>query len=258
MATKPLAGLRVLICRPRDQAEPLSRALKEAGAETRILPTLEIHPLPLSAAQRSLVQNLDLYQVVIAVSANAARLFVEAADEWWPQWPTGITWLAVGQQTGAVLQAAGLPCEYPDQGMSSEDLLDLPVLASIEGQRILLCKGIGGREALSQSLQQRHARLDELELYERVIPDYEPGRIREALVDFDPQLIVALSGETLNNLCRLGQNTDRTLQERAVLVPGERVARLAIETGFGRILTPVELTPAAIVARMTAWHLDGE
>lgn len=249
----PLAGLRVLVCRPRDQAHALCRALETAGARIRSFPTIEIQPLELSPAQRSLVQDLDLYQAVIAVSANAAKGLIEAASHWWPQWPLGIEWLAVGRQTGALMRAAGLDCRYPEGGMTSEDLLERPELKDIRDQRLLLCKGRGGREILAQSLRERGARLDELVLYERALPRYRPDQIRDALTDFDPQVVVALSGETLNNLLALGENTDRALRGRAVLVPGKRVAAQAEAAGFGQILTPADLTPPAITAALAAW-----
>ena len=251
--SSPLAGLRVLVCRPRDQADALCVALEAAGARTRSFPTIEIQPLELSPAQRSLVQELDLYQAVIAVSANAAKGLIEVASQWWPQWPLGIEWLAVGQQTGALMRAAGLDCHYPEAGMTSEDLLELPELRDIRGRRLLLCKGRGGRETLARSLRERGARLDELVLYERALPRYRPDQVREVLTEFDPQVLVALSGETLNNLLTLGENTDRALRRRAVLVPGKRVAAQAEAAGFGQILTPANLTPPAITAALAAW-----
>ncbi len=253
----PLDGLRVLVCRPREQAAPLCQALTRAGALPRALPTIEIRPLNLAPEQRTLIQDLDLYQTVVVVSANAASLLVEAAGEWWPQWPVGIRWLAVGARTGAVLEAAGLNCLHPERGMTSEDLLALPELKAIEGQRILLCKGQGGREVLATTLRERGARVDELLLYERGLPHYSEDSIREALKAFDPRVIVALSGETLNNLLALGQNTDHNLRRRAVLVPGERVATQAKAAGFRQILTPADLTPAGIIDALATWLRDG-
>jgi len=248
-----LGGLRVLVCRPREQAAPLCRALEQAGALPRALPTIEIRPLPLPPEQQALIQDLDLYQTVVVVSVNAASLVAETAAEWWPQWPVGIRWLAVGARTGAVLAEAGLDCHCPEQGMTSEDLLALPELAAIEGQRILLCKGQGGREVLAETLRKRGARVDELILYERVLPCYGEDAIQAALTDFDPRVIVALSGETLNNLLALGQNTDHNLRRRTVLVPGERVAAQAKAAGFSRILTPADLTPAGIIDALATW-----
>lgn len=253
-SSRPLSGLRVLVCRPEGQAQPLQQALEEAGAQTRALPMLEIEPLPETPEQRTLIQHLDEYSQVIVVSPNAARLFLELAETWWPQWPVGIGWFAVGGATANLLEAAGLPCHRPDKGHTSEDLLALPRLQRVDGERCLICKGEGGRTTLSDTLRQRGARVDALNLYRRAVPEWSEQRLQQDLVTFDPQVIVALSEETLNNLIALGQNTDHTLSRRALLVPAERVAAKARDIGFSTVLVPADMTPDAMRDALANWQ----
>lgn len=250
----PLDGLRVLLCRPQGQNQPLQETLESAGAETRALPMLDIEPLPETPEQRALIQQLDAYSRIVVVSPNAARVFLELADTWWPQWPTGIEWFAVGQATAELLEAAGLHCHRPDNGHTSEDLLQQPLLQRLDEQRCLVCKGEGGRPLLSDSLRQRGARVDELTLYRRQAIHWPESRLHEDLVAFDPQVILALSVETLNNLIALGQNTDHTLYRRALLVPAERVAAKARDIGFSTVLVPAHLTPEAMLDTLADWH----
>ena len=66
------------------------------------------------------------------------------------------------------------------------------------------------------------------------------------LTEFDPQVVVALSGETLNNLIGMGQNTDQKLFNRAVLVPGRSCRRPGAAGGFPPGADPDALTPVAM------------
>ena len=49
-ATLPLAGLGIVITRPREPAEALARALERDGARTFVFPALAIEDLPPSPA----------------------------------------------------------------------------------------------------------------------------------------------------------------------------------------------------------------
>lgn len=251
---RPLTGRRILICRPQPDADRLAERLQAEGAQTHCLPLLERRPLPESPERRTRFQELDLYQHVIAISPGAARLFVEQAEDWWPQWPVGLHWYGVGSGTAEVLEQAGLTVTIPPHGFTSEHLLALDTLRQPTGERILIAKGRGGRELLGQTLADRGARVDNLELYERVCPDYEAATIASALNDFDPDAVIVLSGETLNNLIALGENTDNALKRRTLLVPVDRVAQTARERGFERVFIPEQLTPEGLIECLG--HLD--
>lgn len=237
-STESLDGWRVLICRPQPEGDRLARVLERHGAATRSLPLLERRPVPDSPERRTLIQELDRYQHVFAVSPGAARAFIEAADDWWPQWPIQLQWYGVGQGTADVLREAGLPVTTPDRGNTSEDLLALDALQTLAGDRILIAKGRGGRGVLSSTLSERGGRVDELILYERVPIAHNEETLRNDLNDFDPQAMVVLSVETLNNLVSLGKNTDAALWQRTLLVPATRVAEKAREAGFQRVVVP--------------------
>jgi len=164
-----LAGLRLLNTRPAAQAAGLSAALRKAGAEVLELPLIEIEPLPVEGATRQLLLDLDRYDYVFFVSANAARLGLEAIAGYWPQWPHRLPALAVGRATAALLEAAGLTVICPGQE-DSDGVLALPALASPAGLRLLLLRGDEGRELVADSLRAQGAQVDVLPLYRRVLP----------------------------------------------------------------------------------------
>ncbi|MDX1633204.1 MAG: uroporphyrinogen-III synthase [Marinobacter sp.] len=249
-----LAGARVLVCRPEPEAGRLAAYLEACGAEVRVLPLIERVDLPETAADRTLIQNLDLFQHVIAVSPYAAGRLLERIDTWWPQFPVGLNWYGVGASTAAVFAAAGLTPQAPPDGFTSEHLLALPGLHAPAGEKVLLARGERGRELVRDSLNRRGAVVSELILYDRRRPSWSESDLRDHLGDFDPHAIVALSGETLNNLMALGENSDHNLKQRLLVVPANRVAQQARASGFDWILTPASLADDAIATGI-AEHL---
>lgn len=261
MATKsaehPLLGIRLLVCRPEPKASTVCSELRRLGADARALPMMEIAPLPETAATRALIQDFDRFQHIVVVSPVAADFLLKALDTWWPQRPVAQNWYAVGPGTARRLQEAGIDCHAAAQGHDSEGLLQLPELQQLNDERVLICGGEGGRALLAESLGQRGARVQKLALYRRLRPDHSEARIADALVRFDPQGIIILSGETLNNLLALGQNADKGLLQRLLLVPTERVAEQARMAGFSRLVVARALdTPALAVSLEHALQLD--
>lgn len=169
MATE-LRGLRILNTRPAAQAAPLSNALRMLGAEVLELPLLQVQPFPLAAEGRRWVMDLDRYDQVFFVSANAARLGLDAIGEFWPQWPHRLPVIGVGRATAKVLDDAGLSVVHPEQE-DSDGVLALRQLASVTGQRILIVRGEEGRERIAEVLRARGARVDVLVLYRLVLPE---------------------------------------------------------------------------------------
>lgn len=243
-----LRGRRVLICRPEPEASRLAQRFREAGAEARILPLIEREPIPETPERRTLILNLDQFSHIIAVSPYAARLLLDELDTWWPQIPSGIRWYAVGAGTAAVLAEQGLSTRKPAQGWTSEALLALPSLNHVEGDRILLVRGEDGRELIRQTLEQRGARVTLLPLYRRLVPAHPSEHVNRILGDFNPDALVTLSGETLNNLIALCANSGHNLYDRLLIVPADRVADQARAAGFEYPCIPGSLADNDIVA----------
>lgn len=164
-----LAGLHVLNTRPAHQSHELTAALRAAGALASELPLIAITPLVLPAVSQRLLLDLDRYDAVFFVSANAARLGLDAVANAWPQWPHRLPCFAVGERTAHVLRGAALDVHVPLQA-DSEGFLAMPELQQVQGKRFLLCRGEGGRDVLIEQLRERGARVDVLELYRRDLP----------------------------------------------------------------------------------------
>jgi len=253
MATPPtdptsLAGRHILICRPEPEASRLARQFQTAGAETLVLPMIEREPLPETPERRATILGLDEFSHVIAVSPYAARLLLEELDTWWPQLPVGLNWYGVGAGTAKALAEYGLKPRKPDEGWTSEALLKLPSLARLDNERVLVARGEEGRELIRKTLEVRGARVTIMPLYRRYCPDYTTAQVHSALNQFKPDAVIALSGETLNNLIALCANCSHNLYDSPVIVPARRIADQARAAGFNAPCIPGSLADNDIVA----------
>jgi uroporphyrinogen-III synthase len=246
------SAARVLVTRPRGQEATLGDALRAAGHEVFHQPLLELEPLAeLPPDARRCVMDLDLYQHVIFISGNAVRFGMEWIENYWPQLPVGITWYAVGAKTAAALSECGIRALSPGADMSSEGLLALPDLQSIAGQRVLIVKGEGGREALQEALQSRGAKVDTLPCYRRRCPRLAEGELARRLKGWHIDTILISSGEGLGNLLAL-LSTEETTNFTGVrlLVPSARVEGMARQAGFSRVVIAANASDDAMLAAL--------
>ncbi|MGH8455018.1 MAG: uroporphyrinogen-III synthase, partial [Nevskiales bacterium] len=158
--------------------------------------------------------------------------------------PAGARWptrrVCIGAATARALDEAGLGKGLaPDGGSSSEDVLALPPLQNLRGQRVLMVKGEGGRDLLPRTLVSRGAQVEQAEVYRRVPAEIKPKQLEALVSEIDA--IVVTSGEALEHLASLASQRS-TLFAAQLVVPSQRVVQMAQDLGF--ICTP--LIPAHI------------
>jgi uroporphyrinogen III methyltransferase/synthase len=111
-ARPPLAGLTVLVPRPRDQASDFSALLRARGAEPLEVPTIEIRPVASTAELDRAVADLAAgrFDWVVLTSVNGVAA-VRARAEALGSGPAAVTTArvaAVGPATEAALRAWGI------------------------------------------------------------------------------------------------------------------------------------------------------
>jgi uroporphyrinogen-III synthase len=252
MATEPA----VLVTRPAGQANELCAGLTAAGFRPVTQPMLELLPLEQpDAASRQCLLHLDGFDHVIFISANAVRFGLDWIDGYWPQLPVGLHWYAIGERTAAMLSARGLAPLTPGDTMTSEGLLGLPSLQSVQGERVLIVRGVGGRETLRQALEARGAHVDSLVCYQRRPVALAPDALSAELEREAVALVLLSSGEGLAHFTALlppGETTK--LRELTVVVPSHRVAERAHALGWQRVRVADNATDDAMVEAARAWY----
>ena len=246
-----LANLKVLVTRPAHQAEPLCEAIAALGGSPIRYPLLAIEPLAQDARLRTQIQELDNYHILIFISTNAAMFGAALIDQYWPQFPVAIEVLAIGPTTASTLnEKLACAAQASANGMDSEAVLELPLLNDVDGKRIAIFRGEGGRELLANTLRERGAQVDYLEVYRRTPAQQDPQEFTRLLQAGGVDLITITSGESLRLLEQLaGDNTTR-LSLIPLLVPSARIAKQASAAGFKTVLDAGGANQASMIAAL--------
>ncbi len=255
----PLANTGVVVTRPVHQAAALAGLLEAAGARVFRFPLIAIVPPRDEARVDAVLARLPEFEMAVFMSANAVgwgQRYLEAADGL----PAGLILAAVGRGTGRALEAQGLAVDLvPVQRYDSEGLLALPALQAeaISGKRVLIFRGEGGRELLAETLHERGAEVEYAEVYRRVRPAVDPGRLLEPMARGEVDVIMVTSGEGLRNLLDMvGEAARQWLYHTPLLVVSERLADLAQSMGFR--IAPIVAARAGdedLVAALIQWRL---
>lgn len=259
----------VVITRPEAQAAPWAEQLQAMGFRCARLNLLEISPVVEEDKIRAIknkILDFDLYQKAIFVSQNAVDYGMDWLEDYWPQLPIGIDYFAVGATTAKKLASYGVKVQdlavSTSGGMTSEDLLSAEHLQNVDGEKILIFRGCGGRGHLAEELRKRGAWVDYCELYERGLPIAAREQLLQ-LIAFteaaDTQIMLSLhSGESLQNLVAVCAQLTPAEQARVrawmhnnvLLVPSLRIVEAAQTAGFKRIICAENATDNAMTAAL--------
>ena len=232
-AAGPLAGLGVVLTRPRAQCEAMAAALVAEGARLIVFPALDIVPVELSAASRATLASLASASLAIFVSANAAEHGIAAARNAGP-WPASVAVAGIGEATSSHLRNSGFARVIsPATGFDSEALLACPELQDVSNRQVVIFRGIGGREHLRTALEARGAKVGYVECYRRNRPDTDPGALLAALAQGEIDAVHAMSAETVDNFLALA-GPEASWSRVALVVPHPAIARHGASAAFGR------------------------
>ncbi len=217
---------------------------------------MRIAPVAEAAQQariKAQILELDRYAILIFISQNAVDAACDWIDTYWPQWPVEQTCIAIGQKTAARLAQFAPNVVSPEGKMDSAAVLALPELQNPKSKSILIFRGVGGLPTLGQALEAQGASVYYCELYQRIRTELQPSEVTTIgeAADTNALVVSAFSGETL--VSAKAVLTEASIDPKAVtvLVPGERVAELAREAGFGEILCAQNATDLAMLDALT-------
>ena len=239
-----LADKVVLVTRPEGQQAEFIQLLQSRAAKALSFPTIEIQPVGLTRHLSSTLNDLNKYDLVIFVSANAVSYALShlkalsiSIDSITP------SIAVIGSATAKIAKAKGLRVNYqPETGYNSSALLELPVMQkdSVISKRILIIRGEGGLEHLAEQLQARGAAVEYAEVYRRNIPEKDGEITRSQLSqhwkEFNVNVITATSNEALHNLYDMLESPGRdAMLKTDLIVPSVRSYELAISLGFNAV-----------------------
>jgi uroporphyrinogen-III synthase len=176
MATSTLAGWRVLVTRPLEQAPALAAALGEQGAHPVVYPTIALGAPPSWAAFDSTVAALPSYAWIVFTSPSAVS-FAVGRQPFLPRAlaaPGAPSVAAVGSETARALRAQAIAVALVPEDQRQEGLV-AAFAALPGGARVLFPQALGGRELLPEALAARGVLVDVVPVSQTVaLPLDEP------------------------------------------------------------------------------------
>ena len=196
-----LAGRRILVTRPRQQAAALCIKLAALGAKPISFPTIEIAPIGDYAALDGALRQLDQYHWVIFTSVNGVNAFWSrlAAAGFEDQVGFIGKFAAIGPATAAALAQRGVRAEYIPEEYVAEALA--AGIGDVEGKKILLPRAEAAREVLAAHLRRRGATVHEIAAYRTRPGSPDPQGLAELRRGVDA--ITFTSSSTVRNFVML-------------------------------------------------------
>ncbi len=196
----PLAGLRVLNTRPKEQARGFTEMLEDEGAVVREVPAIKIAPPDdLSGLDRAL-EDLGSYDWIVFTSTNGVRYFFERMSERNVDIRSlyGVKLAAIGEKTASELESKGLSVEIVPEEFRAEGLLS-SLKEEIDGRkRILLPRTLEARDILHDGLKEAGNDVDEVETY-RTLGGSIPEDVERDIEDGMYNMITFTSSSTVEN-----------------------------------------------------------
>ncbi|MFB3777471.1 MAG: uroporphyrinogen-III synthase [Bryobacteraceae bacterium] len=253
-AEAPLAGVRVVITRARDQAGELAARLEALGAEVIEFPTIEIRPAedyrPLDAA----LANLASYDWLIFTSANGVKFFMERLElrgRDLAAFRGGVC--AIGPATRKAVERNGMKVTLVPEEYVAESLVAAFEAHELAGKRILLPRAAVARDVVPGELAKRGAKVDVVEAYRTVVPRDMSARVREVFYGEEkPDWITFTSSSTVSNFVQSAGS--HTLEGVRVASIGPVTSATARKLGLEIAVEASPYTVEGLVAAIVRAH----
>ncbi len=228
-----LKGVRVLVTRPRDQAENLAHLIEARGGEVIRLPVIEITEPRDTQSLLAIIARLKDFEMAIFISPNAVNRAMNPILARGGL-PPALRVACIGRGSTRALKHFGIEnVIVPPDRFDSEALLELPELQRVAGKHIVIFRGEGGRELLGDTLKARGARIEYAECYRRVRPDTDMTPLLHRWARGEIDIVSITSVDGLHNLFDMvGQAGQHWLIRTPIIVASERMAEVCRELGF--------------------------
>lgn len=230
----PLKGLGIAITRPIAQATKLNSLIRDNGGESISFPLIDIVPLEDYSVFDSTIQALKTYDWAIFISSNAVQNGMPRVLSQFNELPSQLEFAAIGPVTACELMQMSTPNALisrvliPKGRFDSESLLSLAEMQNMQGKRVMIFRGIGGREVLADTLKTRGAEVTFAECYQRINPQIDCSQLEQLWRNKQLHAIVVTSSEAMRYLLEMTHNgSDDWLCNIQICVNHARIAEEA-------------------------------
>jgi uroporphyrinogen III methyltransferase / synthase len=246
--------MKILITRPRAQADSFGDALTGAGFEPIFFPVIEIRPFEENIALDRAIAKLGCYDWIVFTSVNGVEAFFERIPSprlrhpspWKGEGP-GVRVAAIGPKTARSLASRGVPPDFVPDEYIAEAIL--PGLGDLRGRWVLLPRAEIARKALPEAIAVAGGVAHEIAVYQTV--PAEPDQEGLAALKSGLDAVTFTSPSTVENFVELvhraGLDPLHLPGNPRIACIGPITQQAAAEAGFVDILVADEYTTEGLV-----------
>lgn len=193
--------MKILITRPRAQADDFAERLRMAGFEPVYFPVIEIRAIDDNVALDKALEKLNGYEWIVFTSVNAVNVVFDRFSP--PLIPGELSakFAAIGPKTAEALKARGVTLHYMPEEYVAEAIL--PGLGDLQGKWVLLPRAEIARKALPEAIVSAGGIAHEIAVY-KTLP-VQPDAVGLAALKSGVDVITLTSPSTTGNfvaVCR--------------------------------------------------------
>jgi uroporphyrinogen-III synthase len=193
--------MKILITRPRAQAEPFAKQLRSAGFEPVFFPVIEIRPVEDNTALDRALEKLDCYEWVVFTSVNAVNVVFGRLPASFNIETLGVKFAAIGPKTASALEKHGITPHFVPEEYVAEAIL--PGLGDVRGKWILLPRAEIARKALPEAIFQADGIPHEISVYKTLPAKPDPDGLAALRSGVD--VITLTSPPTVQNFVAIAR-----------------------------------------------------
>jgi uroporphyrinogen III methyltransferase/synthase len=250
--------MKVLITRPRNQADSFASALADAGFEPIFFPVIEIRPFEENVALDRAIEKLGCYDWVVFTSVNGVDAFFEryllhrkatenAEKSKINLSDSAVKVAAIGPRTAQSLKDHGVTPDFVPDEYIAEAIL--PGLGDLRGRWVLLPRAEIARKALPEAVVQAGGVAHEIAVYQTIPAEPDPDGL--ATLKSGVEAVTFTSPSTVQNFVeivrRAGLDPIRLPGNPQIACIGPITEKAAREAGFNDIAVAEEFTTEGIV-----------
>jgi uroporphyrinogen-III synthase len=255
--------MKVLITRPRNQADSFANALAKAGFEPVFFPVIEICPFEENVALDRAITKLNCYDWIVFTSVNGVDAFFNviasrrrsnllvdegiASVALFPRNDTNPKVAAIGPKTAQSLEARGVTPDFVPDEYVAEAIL--PGLGDLRGRWVLLPRAEIARKALPEAIVEAGGIAHEIAVYQTLPAEPDPDGL--AALKSGVNAVTFTSPSTVENFIEIvssvGLDPLSLPGNPKITCIGPITQKAAEEAGFVDVIVAEEYTSEGIV-----------
>ncbi len=243
--------MKVLITRPRTQADEFAEKLRSAGFEPIFFPVIEIQPIGDNVALERALEKLKCYEWVVFTSVNAVDVVFNEYSAFLLKENTGVKFAAIGPKTAGALRKYNIEPDFVPEEYVAEAIL--PGLGDLQGKWVLLPRAEIARKALPEGIVDAGGIAHEIAVYKTLPIEPDPEGI--TAVKSGVHVVTLTSPSTVQNfvaICKQNGFDPLNLPNNPLFACiGPITEQAAKEEGLVKLVVAKEYTTEGLLEAIT-------